>query len=124
MTVDNRTSIPDAREIRSLWIGLLVPPLACLANLEITYALVPTACSTGNMTPVHLVNLVYLLVAAWAGLVAWRWWDAVGKAWPNAEGGRPARTRFLAGVGVLVSGYFVLVIIGMWIPDFVLHPCQ
>jgi hypothetical protein len=35
-----------------------------------------------------------------------------------------ARTRFMAGVGVLVSGYFLLVAVGMWIPDFMLHPCQ
>jgi hypothetical protein len=124
MTVDSRTSIPDIREIRALWTGLLVPPLAFLVSLEVAYALVPRACSANSMLAVHLVSLVCLLLTLWAGVVAWRWWNALGRDWPAEAGGRPARSRFLAGVGVLLSGYFALTTIALWIPDFVLHPCQ
>jgi hypothetical protein len=30
----------------------------------------------------------------------------------------------MAGLGVLVGAFFVLVILAMWIPSFVLDPCQ
>lgn len=124
MTVDSRTDVPDAREIRALWIGALLPPVAFLINLEVAYALVPTACSSGTALPVHLVHLACLSLAIGGGLVAWRRWVAEGKLWPGEEGGASARSRFMAGVGVLLSGLFVLVIVVQWIPSFLLDPCQ
>lgn len=124
MTVDSRTEMPDAGHIRSLWLGLLVPPAAFLLNLELAYALVPTACGTSSVMIVHLVHAICLLLALAGGLVAWRTWKAVGAGWPGEEGGRVARSQFMAGSGVLGSGLFALVIVAQWIPSFVLSPCQ
>ncbi len=64
MTVDSRTDIPDARQIRALWVGLLLAPIAFLLNLETAYALVPTACSSRHELPVHVVHLACLLLDA------------------------------------------------------------
>jgi hypothetical protein len=124
MTVDPRTEIPDAREIRALWVGLLLPPIAFLIDLETAYALVPTACASRNELPVHLVHFACLLLAVLGGFTAWRWWKLGGATWPGEEGGPVARSRFMAGVGLLVSALFALVIVAMWIPSFVLDPCQ
>jgi hypothetical protein len=124
MTVDPRTDVPDAREIRALWAGLLFPPIAFLLDLETAYALVPTACSARNVLPVHLVHLGCFLLAVFGGLIAWRWWRLTGATWPGEEGGPLARSRFMAGLGMLLSGLFALLIIAMWIPSFVLDPCQ
>lgn len=124
MTVDTRTDVPDAREIRALWIGVLLPPVAFLINLEVAYALVPTACSSGTALPVHLVHLACFFLAVGGGLVAWRRWVAGGKVWSGEEGGALGRSRFMAGVGLLLSGLFVLVIVAQWIPSFLLDPCQ
>jgi hypothetical protein len=124
VTVDPRTEVPDARELRALWTGLLLAPIAFLIDLEVAYALVPTACSTRNSLPVHLAHAACLLVALFGGLTAWRCWRATGSTWPGEEGNPLARSRFLAGVGMLMSGLIVLVIIAMWIPSFILDPCQ
>jgi hypothetical protein len=123
-TVDTRTEVPDAREIRALWTGLLLAPLAFLLNLEVAYALVPVACSTGNQLLVHMVHLVCLLLAAAGGLSAWRVWISSGKTWPGAEGGALGRSRLMAGLGLLNSALFVLVIVAQWIPSFLMNPCQ
>jgi hypothetical protein len=124
MTVDPRTDVPDARQIRALWVGLLLAPVAFLINLEVAYALVPTACASRNGLPVHLVHLACLLLTLYGLLTAWRSWQAVGGTWPGEEGDPVARSRFMAGSGLLVSGMFVLVIVAQWIPSLVLDPCQ
>ena len=93
MTVDLRTDIPDAREIRALWVGLLLAPIAFLINLETAYALVPTACSSHHRLPVHLVHLACLLLAAYGLFTACRSWRALGAIWPGEEGDPVAAAR-------------------------------
>jgi hypothetical protein len=124
MTVDPKTEVPDARQIRALWIGLLLAPMAFLINLEVAYALVPTACSSHNELAVHLVHLACLLLTLYGLLTAWRSWKASGATWPGEQGEPLARSQFMAGTGLLVSTIFVLVIVAQWIPSFVLDPCQ
>jgi hypothetical protein len=124
MTVDPRTDVPHASQIRGLWIGLLLAPVAFLINLELAYALVPTACSSRNELPVHLVHLTCLILTIVGGLTAWRSWNAVGADWPGETGGPLARSQFMAGTGMLLSALFALVIVAMWIPSLVLDPCQ
>jgi hypothetical protein len=124
MTVDSRTDVPEARQIRALWVGLLLAPIAFLVNLEVAYALVPTACSSHHELPVHLVHLACLLLTLYGLFTAWRSWNTLGATWPSEEGDPLARSRFLAGTGLLVSALFVLVIVAQWIPSFVLDPCQ
>jgi hypothetical protein len=124
MGVDPRTDVPDARELRALWTGLLLAPIAFLLDLEVAYALVPTACSTRNQLPVHLSHFACLLLALFGGLTALRCWRLTGSTWPGEAGDPLARSRFMAGLGLLLSGFIVLVIIAMWIPSFILDPCQ
>jgi hypothetical protein len=124
MAVDPRTDVPDKGVIRALWIGLLVPPTAFLFNLEVAYALVPTACSMRAAVLVHLVHLISLALAIFGGVVAWRTWQTSGAIWPAGEGGRTSRTQFMAGVGVLTALMFTVVILAQWIPSFILDPCQ
>ena len=124
MTVDTDTSIPDSRHIRMLWAGLLLAPLAFLANLEIGYALVPVACGSGTTWPLHLVNAASLAIALVGGLIAWRSWNAVGRVWPDGEAGPLGRSRFLGSMGVLLAGFCALVILAQWTAVFLLNPCQ
>src|SRR4026208_2237751 len=134
MTVDQRTDLPDAREIAALWTGLILPPAAFLLTLEVASALVPVACSSGDTLPVHLVHLGCLLLALVGGAFAWRCWKTTGSTWSGGEGGRLAGSRgaagllalsrVMAGRGLLVSALFALVIVAQWIPSFLLSPCQ
>lgn len=124
MAVDPRTDMPDTGTLRALWAGMLLPPVAFLLSLEAAYALVPTACSSRNLLPVHLVHAAALAIAILGGLTALRSWRRNGSTWPGGEGGRLGRTRFMAGLGVFLSLQFGLVIVAQWIPSFILDPCQ
>jgi hypothetical protein len=124
MTVDPRTDIRDAKELRDLWTGLLLAPIAFLLNLEVAYAMVRPACTSGSRLPVHVVHAVCLVLAALGAVTALRRWRLTGETWPGGEGGRLSRSRFMSGVGLLLSLFIVLVIVAQWIPSFVLSPCQ
>jgi hypothetical protein len=124
VTVDPRTDIPDARVLRALWIGVLLPPAAFLINLEVAYALVPPACHSRSVVVVHLVHLICLGLAIFGGLVAARSWRQSGSTWPGDAGGPISRTRFMSGLGMLLGLQFTLVILAQWIPTFLLDPCQ
>jgi hypothetical protein len=121
---DPRTDVTEARRLAALWSGLLLAPAAFLANLEIGYALVPVACRHGSSLPVHLVHAASLLLALGGAFVAYRARPTGGPPWPDDEGGREARTRFLAGLGVMTSLFFGLVILSQSVPGFVLSSCQ
>jgi hypothetical protein len=116
--------VPDAGAIRALWTGVLLPPIVFLIHLEVAYALVPKACSSRSTLALHLVHLVCLGLVLLAGLIAWRCWKATGATWPGEGGGPLARNRFMAGIGVLMSGFVALVVLADWIPSFMLNPCQ
>ena len=124
MTVDPRDDVPDARLLRALWTGLLLPPAAFLLNLEVAYALVPTACSSRNPLLVHLVHIACLALAVVGSITALRTWRESGATWPGGQGGRVGRTQFMSGVGLLLGVLFTLVILAQWIPSFMLSPCQ
>jgi len=124
MTVDPRTDIPDAQVLRAIWTGVLLPPLAFLFNLEVAYALVPTACSSRNLLLVHLVHLMSLLLSLFGGFTALRYWRLSGATWPGGAGGRLSRTQFMSGLGMLLALLFATVIVAQWIPSFILDPCQ
>lgn len=120
---DPWTAIGEARRIASLWTGLLLAPAAFLANLELGYALVSTACRTGRTLPLHLVHLACLLLAVLGILVAQR--NRRLSDVPGAEeNSRTAQSRFMGQLGVAVGLLFALVIMSQAIPGFVLSPCQ
>lgn len=124
LETDTSTAIPDARHILAQLTGVLVPPLATLAGMELSYGLVGPACESGGSAALHLTRLVTLLVVLGAGVIAWREWRAVGVTHPG-DGGSPAtRSRFLSWVGVFAAGLFALVVIAQWLAAFFLSPCQ
>ena len=124
LETDTDTSIPDGRHILAQATGVLVPPLATLAGMEVSYGLVGPACESGGSLAIHVTRLVTLLIVLGAGIVAWREWQVVGVEHPGDGGSPRARTRFLAWVGVFASGLFTLVVIAQWLAAFYLSPCQ
>ena len=124
MNVDPATPIPDWRRIVVLWTGLLLAPLAFLANLEVGYAFVTRSCGRGDQLLIHLTHLACLLLSLAGTWAAWRVWQAEGREWPGAAGGVVGRTRFMAGLGLLTGAMFTLVIVAQWIPGLLLGPCQ
>jgi hypothetical protein len=124
MTIDPATPIPERRRLAVLWTGLLLSPLAFLANLEVGYAFVTASCDRGDQLLIHLTHLACLLLSLAVTWAAWGVWRAEGAAWPGQGGGTVGRTRFMAGLGLLTGAMFTLVIVAQWIPGFLLSPCQ
>jgi hypothetical protein len=123
MTADTRTDVRDNTRLRTLWASVLLGPISALLGLELAYALTERACVTGDLTPVHISLLGCLtlsLVAAALGRREWRRWSAT----PGTAGGREARSRFLATLGLTQSAYSALVIIAQWSAILFLHPCR
>lgn len=126
LDADTDTSIPDARSILAQVTGMLLPPLATLAGMQVAYAVVDATCRTGrhDVPAVHIVRLVTLLIVSGAGYVAWREWQSVGTEHPGDGGSRGTRTRLTGWIGVFSAGLFSLVVIAQWLPAFFLSPCQ
>jgi hypothetical protein len=114
---------PEGGRVLVLWLGVLVPPLAMLLNLQVEYAATSGSCGRREW-PLHVIALAMLALAAGAGLLAHREWRRAGRDWPGTEGSEEARSRFLGALGVMVSALFALVIIAQWVALVVLGPCD
>lgn len=107
-----------------LWLGMLIAPLAFLTHLEINYALVTQLCQSTHKFTLPLVTILFLLISAGGGLIAWRNWKAAGHKWPVDAGSVMERSRFMAVVGLLISALVILALIWQLIPQFYFDPCQ
>ena len=104
-----------------IWIGLLGAPLAFAFLLSVNYALVPWACAAQRGSVLHGLSAVAFALAAFT---SWRAWRALRQA-PEGEGDRTAeRRRFLAEAAVLLSVYFLIVIVALEVPNLILEPCS
>lgn len=124
MTVDTHPYPADGTPTRLLAAAIFLGPIAMLGDLQIAYMLVEPMCEAGTNLPLHAVHAATFLVALGGGLCGWIAWKRVGTGRPHSDAGRIARSRFLALVGMLMSALFAAVILGQWMTDFVLSPCQ
>jgi hypothetical protein len=108
----------------SLWVGVLVPPLAMLIQLQVNYSLVYWACGTTHTWGLHLVSLLTLALTVACGLLALRNWRLAGGETDDEGAGVIPRSRFMALVGIMESALITLVLIAQWIPIFVYGACQ
>jgi hypothetical protein len=110
--------------IAALWAGLLLAPLAWTLHLGIGSALVDWICESGRGMIYHLLTLATLLIAAGGFYLAWHSWRIAGPQWPDSGGDPVSRSRFMALSGLMLSGFFTLVIIAQWLPALFLDPCS
>jgi hypothetical protein len=124
MSIDTDTTIRDGTGIGAQWAGNLLAPIAFLLELEIAYMLVPRACRAGTLLPVHLAHAGAFVLALTGVAIAWRQWRRWSDDWPEEGGSPESRSRFMATMALLTSSAFTLVILALWLPSLVLHPCQ
>ncbi len=108
----------------ALWTGLLAGPVIWLLSFEANFALAPWACEFQAKLALYVVSIIALILAASSYLLAWRQWKELGKEWPGEAGGTLARSRVMAGGGVLTSALFFLVILAQSIPELILGACE
>lgn len=109
-----------AAEARDLWLGFLIPPGAWLAELGLSYAMVPFRHGGGSLAGRLLVALVTLAAAAGGALLSLRNLRRLGE---RAAAHAPGR-RLLAELGLAGGLFFALVIAAQGFPNLVLEPWE
>ena len=110
---------PTDQGALALWFGLLGPSFLVLLNLEISYALTPWACRTGNHFIMVAATALIFVADLIAGVVAAR---HLRSDW--LEDTVLTRPAFTAMLGVLLSALGAVVIIAQWMPNLYLWTCQ
>jgi hypothetical protein len=110
-----------------IWPALLAAPSLALAHLSVSYALVTPSCAAQHSNWLHLSSVVFLAVAVASTAMAFV--EARGRARRSVPEATmdsdlaEVRPWFIASVATLVGLLSSLVIIGIWIPQWLLSPC-
>jgi len=108
----------DVGGVFRLWLGLLVPPAAWLAQLQALYLSSEYGCMTSNFTRNHIIVVISLVVSLIGWAIAWREWTK------HREDETDRRARFMALIGVMTGALFSLLILAQWLPTLVGVPCD
>ena len=105
------------------WPGIVLAPLLALADQSVAYALVEWGCHAQQFASLQYVHGVFLL-ATLATLVP-AWPGAMRRAAPGAArpGDTHDRHHFMSVVSLMVGSLSALIIVALWIPQWVLSPC-
>lgn len=122
MDIARHIAPPDRRELTRLWGGLLIPPIAWLIDLQISYAIAGWVCETGRHWIIDVTTLITLLITLAAGALSLGTWRMIEPAADDADP-RSGRTRLMAIGGMVNAAFFALVIVATAIPNFMLRSC-
>jgi len=111
----------SARQNLALWIAVLGSAIVWFLELQTTYPLVEWTCASKNHWVIHVTFLFFLLLAALPGWIAFTQSKLEGSGERQSAGA--GRRRFMAVLGLMLSGTFVLLIFAQWIPIFFVDPC-
>ena len=118
---ESRIEASSARENLELWVPILGSAIVWGVQLQTNYSLVPWACANHNHWILYLTSAVFLLLAATPGWLAFKHVTAEGGGERQSAGA--GRRRFMAVLGALLTGMFVLLIFAQAIPIFFVDPC-
>jgi hypothetical protein len=106
-----------------LWVGVLLPPLAFLADLEAGYALAAPACADGAGFELLASSALAALLATGGGLLAWRVGTRRQREQPHGSDALRRGHLFLAIAGAVLAAGSVLLIVAMALAR-VLQGCE
>ena len=110
-----------------IWPSLLLAPSLTLTHLSVAYALVTPSCAVQHSGWLHLSSALFLVLALACTGMAFaearrRARLSVSDATMDSDLAE-VRPWFIAGVATLVGLLSSLVILGIWIPQWLLSPC-
>lgn len=103
-----------------IWLALLAAPAFALSDQSIAYALTGWACASQHIAPMHGVHFGFAALSLAATILAAALWRETAVEPKSAE---IARRHFLAGLAMALGAFSTLVILAMWIPNWMLSPC-
>jgi hypothetical protein len=110
-----------------IWPALLLAPSLALTHLSLAYVLVTPACAAQHTGWLHLSSVAFLAIAL--ALTAMAFVEARRRARRSVPEATldsdlaEVRPWFIAGVATLVGLLSSLVILAIWIPQWLLSPC-
>ncbi|MCA1582259.1 MAG: hypothetical protein LC796_12895 [Acidobacteria bacterium] len=115
---------PEASADRSLWFGIVAPPLAWAAN-ELAGLLLPDwVCKSGHRWVLHAITAAALAIAVLAGAMASRSARPSEEDAGDPEGPIAKRRRFMSQLAVMSALFFSLVIVAGAVPGAIHRPCD
>jgi hypothetical protein len=104
-----------------LWIGFLGPPLIWLVQFQIKYSLAART-TLASRSVVIGISIVALIAVAGCGLMASRYHRVAAASPLDQFAGKGQRNRFMATLGMLVSGLFFLLVTAQLLADLFIKP--
>ena len=102
-----------------LWATILAGPTAWVAQLGLSYPIAQLTCHSGfapqHPGTIHAISVAALIVIGAGAFVSWPL-----RAAPAAQ----QRVRFMAQLGLLMCGLFMLVVLATWVPPFIMNNCE
>jgi hypothetical protein len=120
---ESRIEGSDARQNLALWVAVLGSAIVWAIQMQTSYSLVTWACSMQRNWPLHVVSLLFLILAAAPGFIAWREWRAHASSETERQSAGAGRRRFMALLGLMLSALFLILILAQAIPSFFFNPC-
>jgi uncharacterized protein YqgC (DUF456 family) len=107
-----------------LWIGVLMPAVIWVVQMQLNYWAVRGACVRGSNTRLFAVTLVALLLIALSELSAWIGARRSGAGERVEWGALVSNSRFMLALGLLSGAVFFIAVMAQGIAAIILHPCQ
>jgi hypothetical protein len=111
------------REDGRLLLAGFTAPFAWVTAFLLNTVLSAWVCATGERWVLSVVTLSAFLVAGVGGVVNWKYWRNASDG-AEREDPTPARRKFMAAGGVLLSAVFLIAILALAIPGVVHRPCD
>jgi hypothetical protein len=116
--------VEGARHLSAEWIGVLAGPTAWAFDLLASYALVKWTCGSQHTSVLHFITVAALVAIVCGALASWTALAATPED-ATLDGGRPGdRARFVAVLGLVMCGFFTVVVLATAVPRWVLDACQ
>ena len=114
----------DHSHLTTLAAGLLLPPLAWLLDMQVSYSLVKWVCANDRHWILFVMPACSLTLTAATTLKSWQTLRQTTHA-ARDEGGRPIdRSHLLAVSGLAMSVLFGVLILVSLVPRALLSPCE
>lgn len=111
----------EARLKIALWFGILTGPVAWLVQLQTAYALVVWSCTHGQVFVLRLVTMLFVLIGLGSLGLCVQSWRKTPQIAPSND--RVEMSRFMAALGMMISGLFSALILVQALPTLILSPC-
>lgn len=125
MAVDMERNAGRAREDRMdivrQWTAVLLPPMAVLFDINVSYALVQYACFSDAPFVLWLVTVATLLMLGLSWHCARRSYSSYPRS--GDEGVAGSRSRFMGLNGLWLTVLGVIVTISLAVPKMMIDPC-